>query len=167
MFLLRPRHPLRGSCGSDRLPLCISLSTFPAHACVRFTVYFPCACIYALRTALALRMPATHFTLCLPCACLFALPFTVYFPCACLYALSLRMPLCVSLSTFRLCSRSCGEVLRVLPLYIQSYDFDPCRRSCADREDMRGFTRDHSESDLTRATSAQIRARTAKIRTGP
>ena len=47
-----------------RMPLCISLSTFSAHASTRFTVYpahvtvyFPSACLCAFHSVLALRMP--------------------------------------------------------------------------------------------------------------
>ena len=95
------------------LRVCISLSTFPAHASMHFTVYFPCACIFTLY----LCVPRCYF----PCACLCAfhclvslrtplfisLPrfpahasthLTLYLPHACRYAfhclLSLRVPLC-------------------------------------------------------------------------
>ena len=130
--------------------LCMSLSAFPAHACVRFTVYLSCACLYAYHCPLSLRMhlrtscgtcpimprcvslstlrmplcislssfPAQasmRFTLCISLSTFPAhasAQFTVYFPCACIYALhsvlALRMPLRMSLSTFRLCSRAAG-----------------------------------------------------------
>ena len=44
---------------SLRVHLCISLSTFPVHASMHFTVYFPRACLYACHffCALSLRMP--------------------------------------------------------------------------------------------------------------
>ena len=57
-----------------------TLSTFPVHASMQFTVYFPCA--------------SMHFTLYLPYA----------FHCA----LSLCLPLCVSLSAFPM-QLSCAE----------------------------------------------------------
>ena len=74
---------------SLRMRLCASLC-----ASMDFTVYFPCECLYALDSALALRMPSMQFS--------------SYFP-----------PLCMSLSSFRLCSRSCGDVLRVLLLHLK------------------------------------------------
>ena len=85
-----------------RMPLCVTPSTFPAHASMHFIVYFPCAHIYALATVLALCMPlcitqstfparaSMHFTVCLACACIYALA----------SVLALRMPICISLATF-------------------------------------------------------------------
>ena len=128
--------------------LCTSLCTCPMHASMHVTVYFPCACIYALHSVLALYMPlcislstfpahaSTHFTVCFPSRIsLCTLPkhasmhFTLYLPYAYLYAfycaLSLCMPLCISLSAFRVCSRSCGNVLRVLLLYSNAMTLQP------------------------------------------
>ena len=39
------------------MPLCISLSTFSGHYSTHFTVYSPCACIYALASVLSLGVP--------------------------------------------------------------------------------------------------------------
>ena len=100
------------------MPLCSSLSTFPAHACRHFTlrlhctVYFPCACLYTFPCLLSLCMPlfislstfpvhaSMHFTLylryafhCLPSLCI---PL-----CISLCALPMHasmMPLCISRS---------------------------------------------------------------------
>ena len=105
-----------------RMPLRISLSTFPARASMHFTFYIPCACIYAFHCLLSLRMPpcislsaflsAFHYLISvrMPLCVSLTFPayasmrFTVYFPCACLYALhsalALCMPLRISLSTF-------------------------------------------------------------------
>ena len=54
-----------------RMPLCISLPTFPeqctslptspVHASMHFTVYFPCACIYAFHLVLASMHLTVHF----------------------------------------------------------------------------------------------------------
>ena len=41
--------------------LCISLSTFPVHASTQFTAYFPCACIYAFHSVLALCISLCAF----------------------------------------------------------------------------------------------------------
>ena len=64
--------------------LCISLPTFPAHASMHFTLYLPNAC---------LSVDSAHASM----------HFTVYLACACIYALhsvlALRMPLRISLST--------------------------------------------------------------------
>ena len=109
---------------SLRMPLCVSLSTFPVHACMHFTVRSPFARLYTFHSVLALRVP-----LCVLLRCLSA-------------HASLH---------FRDCSRSCGDVLRVL-FYLDAatLQLDPCGRSSADHEDMQGFTRRHSESDPTR-----------------
>ena len=105
----------------------VSLSIFLAHASMHFTLHLLYACLCAFHCLLSLRMPlcvslstfpthaSMHFTLRLPYACLYA------FYCA----LSLRMPLCISLSTFRPCSRSCGDVLRVLLVYLQVTTLQP------------------------------------------
>ena len=80
-----------------RLPLLISLPTFPAHTSTRFTPYLPNARRYTSHCLLC----AVHLTVYSARA---SMHFTVYLPCACLYAfhclLALRMPLCISLSTF-------------------------------------------------------------------
>ena len=86
-----------------RVPL-FTLSTFPVHASMRFTVYFPCTRLYAFHSLLSLRVPlciplstfpvhasmhtipahaSSNFTLYLPYACLFAFHCLI---CACLYA---------------------------------------------------------------------------------
>ena len=71
-------------------------------ASTRFTVYFSCACLYAFRRLLSLRM---HLCFCLStCPTHSSMQFIVYFPCACLYAFhcllpSLHMHLCTCLST--------------------------------------------------------------------
>ena len=67
-----------------RVPLCISLSIFSAHASMHFTVYFLCACLYAFHCLLSLCMhPRTSL-------CTFpvhaSILFTLYLPYACLYA---------------------------------------------------------------------------------
>ena len=78
-----------------------SLCTFPLRASMHFTIYFPCACLYALHCLLSLHTPLrislsaflvrTSMHLC------------QYLPYACLYAfdglLSLCMHLCISLCT--------------------------------------------------------------------
>ena len=97
------------------MPPRITLRTFPAHASMHFTIYFP----GALASVLALCMP-----LCLSLSTLpvhasmhFTLPtfparasthFSLYLPYAFHCALSLRMPLCISLSTFPT-QLSCAE----------------------------------------------------------
>ena len=108
------------------MPPCISLRTFPTHACVHFTVYFPCACLhafhclpyaclYAFHCLLSFCMPpcislcsfpthaSMHFTVYFACHCPFpthaSMHFTDYFPYAGIYAhRSVISPLCISLS---------------------------------------------------------------------
>ena len=70
------------------MPLCISLSTFPAHASMHFTVYFPCACLYEFHCLLPLCMHLCislctcpmHFAVHFPWHA--SMHFIVYFPCA-------------------------------------------------------------------------------------
>ena len=69
---------------SLRMPRCVSLSTFPAHASMRFAVYFPCTCIFALHSALALRMPLRVPLSTFPAHA--SMRFTARSPYACLYA---------------------------------------------------------------------------------
>ena len=94
-----------------RMPLCMSLCTFPAHASTRFTLHLPCACLYAVHCLLCACLtlstfPAhasTHFVLHFPYVCLYASRCLL---CARLYAfdclLSARMHLRISLSTLRM-----------------------------------------------------------------
>ena len=92
------------------MPLCISLSTFPVHACMHYIVYFPCACLYALHCLLSLCMPlciSLSNALCMHrgtslCTCPMqaSMYFAVYFPCACLYAFSCLLSLCMRLQFF-------------------------------------------------------------------
>ena len=61
------------------VPLCISLSTFLAHASMHFTLCLPSACFCAFRCLLSL-----HMSLCIALCALLAhasMHFTVYFPC--------------------------------------------------------------------------------------
>ena len=81
---------------SRRMPLCSSLSTSTAHASMHFTVYFPCACLYASHCLLSLRV--RH--------CLLSLRMPLVYSFHCL--LSLRMHLCISLPTFPM-QLSCPE----------------------------------------------------------
>ena len=60
------------------MPLPISLSTFPTHASMHATVFFPCACIYAFHSVLALRMPLCMSLSTFPLHA--SIHFTVYFP---------------------------------------------------------------------------------------
>ena len=86
----------------DFFQLCISLSTFPVHASMPFTLYLPYACLYEFHCALSLRMPLCISLSTFPAHA--SMHFTVYFSCACICALpsalALCMPLCMSLSTF-------------------------------------------------------------------
>ena len=73
---------------APHMPLCVLLSSFPAHAWMHCTVYSPFACLYAFHCLLSLRMP--------PCVSLSILHMPLYISLS-----TLRMPLCSSLSTFR------------------------------------------------------------------
>ena len=122
--VLALRMPLRTSLSTSPVRAAMHSTVSTAHVSVQFTVYFPCACVYALHSVLV-RAPLcsslstfpAHVSMCI----------TLHLPHACLYAfycaISLRMPLHISRSTFRLCSRSCGDVLRVLLLYLKVWDF--------------------------------------------
>ena len=128
------------------MPLCISLSIFPAHASMSFTLYL-------LRVTLCAE--SLHCT----CPVHASVDFTVksvrvYFPCVCICALhcalSLRMLLCISFCTCPMqssmhftvrflyaCLHACHGVLSdfaagaagtyfayyFLPLYLKSYEF--------------------------------------------
>ena len=79
----------------------ISLCTFPLHASMHQTLYFPCACLYAFHCLLSLCI---HLCTCLrTCPMRASMYLTVYFFCVRLYAfqrlLSPCMHLCVSLCT--------------------------------------------------------------------
>ena len=124
------------------MPLCVSLSTLRVPL-GHFAVYFSCARIYALHSALALRMPlcislsifparaSLRFPLCFPCARLYAFHCLL---CACLHAvsclLSLRMHLCISLCT-------CPSLRTPLRVSLSTF---PMQLSCAERNDFTGRT---------------------------
>ena len=107
------------------MPLCVSLSTFPAHASLhftvnsvhasaQFTVCFPCACSHGLHSVLALRMP-----LCISLSTFFAhasVRFTVYFP-VCLYAFHCALSLCIPLY-ISLCTCPARASMRFTALFI-------------------------------------------------
>ena len=82
---------------SLRMHLCTLLCTCVLRASMNFTVYFPCARLYAFQST----FPCMHL-----CA--------LYLPYACLYALhcllSLGMPLGISLSTFPVLASMCCTV---------------------------------------------------------
>ena len=95
---------------SLRMPPCITLSTFPAHASLHVTACSQCA---------------RHLCTCLSTCSLRASHFTAYFPCACISAfhsaLALCMHQCISLCTCPICI-----ALSTFPLHASMHSFCTC-----------------------------------------
>ena len=115
---------------------------FPVHASMHFTLYLPYACLYAFHRLPSLRMHLRTS----PCTCPIqsTMHFSVYFPCACIivYLQILQAELQGRTSRTTFVLKSCGDVLRVL-FFTQKLRL--CSRSCGDvlRVLQRRFTRNH------------------------